>query len=231
MGNYLIIGGSSGIGKALVQILVDQGHSVYSTYNSTSPESTMNVNYQKFDVLEDTIDLDVLPDQLDGLAYCPGRINLKPFKRFTEDDFIEDYKVQVIGAAKTIQTLLPRLKPTEKASVVLFSTVAVQNGYNYHSLVSSSKGAIEGLTRALSAELAPKIRVNAVAPSLTDTPLAGKFLNTAQKVEVQTEKNPLKKVGSSEDVAKAAAYLLTPQSSWVTGQIIHVDGGSSIIKN
>ena len=165
------------------------------------------------------------------MAYCPGRINLKPFKRFTEDDFIEDYKVQVVGAAKTIQTVLSRLKSTENASVVFFSTVAVQNGYNYHSLVSSSKGAIEGLTRALSAELAPKIRVNAVAPSLTDTPLAGKFLNTPQKMEMQTEKNPLKKVCSSEDVAKAAAYLLTSQSSWVTGQIIHVDGGSSIIKN
>lgn len=231
MGNYLIIGGSSGIGKALVQNLASQGHSVYSTYNSTSLENTGNVNYQKFDVLEDTLDLDALPDQIDGLAYCPGRINLKPFKRFKEEDFIEDYKVQVVGAVKTIQTVLPRLKSTENASVVFFSTVAVQNGYNYHSLVSSSKGAIEGLTRSLSAELAPNVRVNAVAPSLTDTPLAGKFLNTPQKMEMQTEKNPLKKVGSSEDVAKAAAYLLTPQSSWVTGQVIHVDGGSSIIKN
>ena len=231
MGNYLIIGGSSGIGKALVQNMAGQGHFIYSTYNSTSPEISANVHYQKFDVLEDTLNLDELPEQLDGLAYCPGRINLKPFKRFTEDDFIEDYKVQVVGAAKTIQTVMSRLKSTENASVVFFSTVAVQNGYNYHSLVSSSKGAIEGLTRALSAELAPKIRVNAVAPSLTDTPLAGKFLNTPQKMEMQTEKNPLKKVGSSEDVAKAAAYLLTSQSSWVTGQIIHMDGGSSIIKN
>lgn len=230
MGNYIIIGGSSGIGKALVSTLANEGHSVYSTYNSTLPENTLNVNFQKFDVLTDTLDLDVLPEQIDGIAYCPGRINLKPFKRFTEEDFIEDYRVQVVGATKVIQTLMPRLKSTENASIVLFSTVAVQNGYNYHSLVSSSKGAIEGLTRSLSAELAPKIRVNAIAPSLTDTPLASKFLNTPQKVELQNDKNPLKKVGSAEDVAKAAAYLLTPSSSWVTGQILHIDGGSSIIK-
>lgn len=230
MGNYLVIGGSSGIGKALVNNLASEGHAVYSTFNSSEPDSSENVSFQKFDVLTDTLDLNTLPEQLDGLAYCPGRINLKPFKRFKEEDFIEDYQVQVIGAVKVIQTLLPRLKSTENASVVLFSTIAVQNGYNYHSLVSSSKGAIEGLTRSLSAELAPKIRVNAVAPSLTDTPLAGKFLNTPQKAELQAEKNPLKKVGSAEDVAKAASYLLTPQSSWITGQIMHVDGGSSIIK-
>ncbi len=230
MGNYLITGGSSGIGKALIEKLANQGHTVYATYNSTPPENYANVHFQQFDVLTDTLDLDALPEQIDGLAYCPGRINLKPFKRFKEEDFMDDYKVQVIGATKVIQTIMPRLRSTENASIVLFSTVAVQNGYNYHSLVSSSKGAIEGLTRALSAEFAPKIRVNAVAPSLTDTPLASKFLNTPQKMEMQTEKNPLKKVGSANDVAKAATFLLTPQSSWITGQIIHIDGGSSIIK-
>jgi len=230
MGNYVVIGGSSGIGKALVKLLSEDGNEVFATFNKTEVENAPNVIFQKFDVLEDRLNLDNLPEQIDGLAYCPGLINLKPFKRFTEDEFIEDYRVQVTGAVKVIQTLLPRLNATPNASVVLFSTIAVQSGYNFHSLVSSSKGAIEGLTRSLAAELAPKIRVNAVAPSLTDTPLANKFLNTDQKIELQNEKNPLKKVGSPIDIAKAAAYLLTPDSSWVTGQILHVDGGSSVLK-
>ena len=230
MGNYLVIGGSSGIGKALVSELVNEGHSVYTTYNATPIEATSNVSHQKFDVLTDSLNLDLLPDQIDGVAYCPGRIDLKPFKRFTENDFIEDYRVQVVGATKVIQSVLPILKSAENASIVLFSTIAVQSGYNFHSLVSSSKGAIEGLTRALAAELAPKIRVNAIAPSLIDTPLASKFLNTPDKIEFQKEKNPLKKVGNATEIAKAAAYLLTPSSSWLTGQIIHIDGGSSVIK-
>ena len=120
MGNYLIIGGSSGIGKELVKILAQKGHHVYSTYNSTSVENTDHVSYYKFDVLTDTLFIEEFPQQIDGMAYCPDRINLKPFNRFKEEDFIEDYQVQVIGAVKVIQTLLPLLKSRENASIVLF---------------------------------------------------------------------------------------------------------------
>lgn len=228
--NYVVIGGSSGIGRELVQLLEKEGNNVFATYHENIINSQGNIQYQKLDVLSDSLNLESFPEQIDGLVYCPGSINLKPFKRFSEDDFINDFKLQVVGATRVIKTLLPKLMKSENSSIVLFSTIAVQNGFNFHSQVATSKGAIEGLTRSLSAEFAPKIRVNAIAPSLTDTPLADKFLNTTQKMEAQTERNPLKKVGTVTDIAEAANYLLTPKSSWVTGQILHVDGGYSTIK-
>jgi len=171
-----------------------------------------------------------LPEEIHGLAYCPGSINLKPFHRFKDEDFIEDFKLQVSGAIKIIRTLLPRLKKSGDSSIVLFSTIAVQRGFNFHAQVSVSKGAVEGLTRALAAEFAPNIRVNAVAPSLTDTPLASRLLNSLEKKETQAQNNPLNRIGDAKEVAQAAAYLLTPNSSWTTGQILHVDGGHSTLK-
>jgi NAD(P)-dependent dehydrogenase (short-subunit alcohol dehydrogenase family) len=126
--------------------------------------------------------------------------------------------------------LLPKLKKSGNASILLFSTIAVQSGFSFHSQVAITKGAIEGLTRALATEFAPNIRVNAIAPSITDTNLAGKILNTPEKKAALAGQNPLKKIGSAKDIAEAALYLLTPKSSWVTGQIIHVDGGHSTIK-
>lgn len=229
MENYVVIGGSSGIGEALVNILESQGNQVFATYNTNKQVSRGNVEFNAFDVLEDQFNVDRLPEEIHGLAYCPGTINLKPFHRFSDDDFIEDYKLQVVGATKVLRQLLPRLKKSN-GSVVLFSTVAVQQGFDFHAQVSASKGAIEGLTRALSAELAPNIRVNAVAPSLTDTPLAGRLLSTPEKEQVHAEKNPLKRVGKAKDVANTAAFLLSSDSSWITGQVIAVDGGYSRVK-
>jgi NAD(P)-dependent dehydrogenase (short-subunit alcohol dehydrogenase family) len=164
------------------------------------------------------------------LVYCPGTIALKPFNRFSPTDFQTDYQLQVLGAIQSIQTALPALKKSEQAAIVLFSTVAVQQGLPFHSLVSASKGAIEGLTRSLAAELAPKIRVNAIAPSLTNTPLAENLLNSDAKREANAARHPLKRIGEASDIAHMAAFLLSDNASWVSGQILHVDGGISSLR-
>ena len=231
MANYLIIGGSSGIGSALVAQLVEEGHQVFATYNTHPVTSSFpNLSYYPLNVLDETLNLSFLPEKLDGIAFCPGAIQIKPFARIQPADFIADYHLQVVGAIKVIQGALPALKNAEQASIVLFSTVAVQLGLNFHSLVSASKGAIEGLTKSLAAELAPKIRVNAIAPSLTNTPLAAGLLNSDQKMEANAERHPLKRVGKPEDVSAMAAFLLSPKTSWITGQIISVDGGMGALK-
>jgi NAD(P)-dependent dehydrogenase (short-subunit alcohol dehydrogenase family) len=231
MKNYLVIGGSSGIGKALTEKLANAGHQVFATYNQNKPQAERsNTTYAFLDVLEDELNLDFLPESIQGLVYCPGSINLKPFARIKPASFAEDYQLQVIGAVKVIQTVLPKLKSAGNASILLFSTVAVQTGFQFHAQVSASKGAIEGLTRSLAAEFAPTIRVNAIAPSLTDTPLASKLLGTDDKREANAQRHPLKKIGSPEEIAEVAAFLLSDRSSWTTGQIMHIDGGMSAIK-
>jgi NAD(P)-dependent dehydrogenase (short-subunit alcohol dehydrogenase family) len=230
MKNYLIIGASSGIGKSLAEILSNHGHNVIGTYNSTEVTASDNVSYHALDVMDDELDLSFVPEQLDGIVYCPGSINLKPFHRIKPENFIEDLNLQVVGAIKVIQAILGNLKKGEHPSILLFSTVAVQMGFNFHTQVSVSKGAIEGLTKALAAELAPTIRVNCIAPSLTDTPLAGKLLSTDDKKQANAERHPLKKIGTPEDISEMAAFLLSDKAKWMSGQIIHIDGGASSIK-
>lgn len=229
MKNVLIIGASSGIGKALALQLVKHEIRVFGTYNQSESASTENIDFHHLNVLDEELDLSFVPDELHGLVYCPGSINLKPFHRIKPEEFAEDLQLQTIGAIKVIQQVLPKLK-SGKGSIVLFSTVAVQQGFNFHAQVAVSKGAIEGLTRALAAEFAPTIRVNCIAPSLTDTPLAEKLLNSDQKRETNAERHPLKRIGTSEDIANAVAFLLSEDSSWMTGQIMKVDGGMSAIK-
>jgi NAD(P)-dependent dehydrogenase (short-subunit alcohol dehydrogenase family) len=229
MKNYLVIGGSSGIGRAIAENLEKEGHNVYATY-CKNPLQSNGVAYHYLDVRENEFDLEYLPDTLHGLAYCPGSINLAPFHRIKPDAFAGDFELQVNGAVKVLQAVQKKLKAAGHASVVFFSTVAVQSGFNFHAQVAASKGAIEGLTRSLAAEWAPGIRVNAIAPSLTDTPLAEKLLNSDAKKEANAQRHPMKRIGSAEDIAETAAFLLTDRSSWMTGQVLHVDGGMSRLK-
>ncbi|MBW3469902.1 SDR family NAD(P)-dependent oxidoreductase [Arthrospiribacter ruber] len=222
--NIIVIGGNSGIGKALVENLQNAGANVFSFSRSAEGD-------QKIDVTSEDDFSGKFPDQIDGLVYCPGTINLKPFHRFSLTDFQNDLEVNFLGAVKVLQAAMKGLKKSESASVVLFSTVAVQVGLGFHASIASAKGAIEGLTRSLAAEWAPnKIRVNAIAPSLTETPLASQLLGTEEKKAASDKRHPLGRYGQPEDIASAAMYLLGSDSAWMTGQILHVDGGMSSVK-
>ena len=231
MANYLIIGASSGIGKKLAEQLSESGHHIFGTYCKNEIHSNNPlIQFHSLNVLDENIVLDFLPETLSGVIYCPGSINLRPFERIKPSDFIDDYNLQVVGAIKTIQNVAPKLKNSENAAIILFSTVAVQTGFPFHTQVSASKGAIEGLTKALAAEYAPKIRVNCIAPSLTNTPLAAYLLNSEQKIEASAQRHPLKRVGKTDDIVNIAEFLLSTKASWITGQIMHVDGGISTLK-
>ena len=232
MQQYLIIGASSGIGQQLATQLAQSGKQVIATFNKNQPVAeNHNIHFHHLNVLDETLSFNFLPDILSGLVYCPGSISLRPFERITPAGFEADFKLQVMGAIKVIQMALPRLKKAENGSIVLFSTVAVQTGLPFHTQVAASKGAIEGLTKALAAEFAPGIRVNCIAPSLTNTPLAASLLNTEQKMEANAQRHPLKRIGTTGDIANMAEFLLSEKSSWITGQIMHVDGGMSAIKS
>ena len=226
--NIVIIGGNSGIGGALAQQLAPSDN-LYVI--SREPEPTAGVTSIAADVLSDDIPVDQLPDEIHGLVYCPGSINLRPFKGLKTEAFQNDFEINVLGAVKTLQALEKKLVAANPASVVLFSTVAVQTGMPFHASVAAAKGAVEGLTRSLAAEWAPKIRVNAIAPSLVNTPLADKFLNNEAKMEKASERHPLKRVGTSSEIAALAAFLLSDNAGWVTGQIWTADGGIGSLKN
>ena len=227
--NILIIGGSSGIGRALVDIL-SADHNIYAACRHTESLAQTGVTTLDFDATTDTLDSSALPEQLDGFVYCPGSINLRPFRGLKPETFAQDFDLNVLGAVKALQSVLPLLQKSPQASLVFFSTVAVSTGMPFHASVAAAKGALEGLTRSLAAEFAPKFRVNCIAPSLTDTPLADKFLNNDAKREKAEERHPLKQVGRAENIAQLAAFLLSENSQWMTGQILHADGGIGDLK-
>lgn len=231
MKNYLIVGGSSGIGLALVKKLSAEGHQVLVVSRSNESLAGLpNITHLQKDIITTEIAEDELPGTLDGIAYCPGSINLKPFRSLKPEAFLEDFHINVLGAVKVLQASQKALKNAENPAVVLFSTVAVGQGMPFHASVAAAKGAVEGLTRSLAAEWAPSIRVNCIAPSLTDTPMAARLLSSIEKKEAAGGRHPLRRVGSPEEIASLASFLLSENSSWITGQVIGIDGGMSALK-
>ena len=224
--NIFIVGGSSGIGLELLRLLAP-GHQVFTASRHPGPTEGMEQTHLPMDVTRESFDLEGLPEKLDGFVYCPGSINLKPFKMLSLEAFQNDMEINFMGLLRVLREVMPRFNPG--ASLVFFSTVAVGSGMPFHTSVAASKGAIEGFARSLAAEYAPRLRVNVIAPSLVDTPLASRLLNHESKREKMAERHPLKRVGAPADIARAAAYLLSEDSSWMTGQVLGIDGGISTL--
>ncbi len=224
--NILLIGGSHGNGLELVHLL-HETHNVYVASRTADGLDALNVTHLPFDVTTDELDMAQLPENLHGFVYCPGSINLKPLKMMSLDAFREDMEINFFSLVKVTKEVMPRM--TDDSSVVFFSTVAVGMGMPFHTSVAAAKGAIEGFAKALAAEYTPKVRVNVIAPSLVDTPLASRLLSNDKKKEMMAERHPLKKVGTPGDIAHMAAFLLKEDSGWMTGQILGVDGGMSTL--
>lgn len=224
--NIVLIGGSKGIGLATVKMLSND-HDLFVLSRTNTNFEDLNISFRKFDVITDSMDEQVFPEIIDGLVYFPGSINLRPFHMLRPDIFEADMQLNFFPLIKIIQHLLPKLKRSEGASLIFFSSVAVKVGMPFHTSVSAAKGAIEGFSKALAAELAPGIRVNVIAPSLTNTSLAGKLLSSEEKIIKMGERHPMKRVGEAEDIANMVVFLLSEKSSWMTGQVLGVDGGLS----
>jgi NAD(P)-dependent dehydrogenase (short-subunit alcohol dehydrogenase family) len=227
MDRILIVGASRGIGAELARSLRGEARlwGVSREPGSDGFEAT-----RSWDAGSQDFPAEFVPARLNGLVYCPGTIRLEPFGKLTDQAYEDDFRVNLLGAVRAIRAALPALKAAEQASIVLFSTVAVTTGMPMHACVAAAKGAVEGLTRSLAAEFAPQIRVNAIAPSLTDTPLAGALLRTDRQRSAAADRHPLERVGDVADQAAAARFLLSREAGWITGQLLHVDGGLGAVR-
>lgn len=228
---FVIVGGSKGIGLGIVRRLVADGDFV--TVLSRSADSLAGVpgvTHHVFDATQDEIAQGMLPDTIDGLAYCPGSINLRMFRSLKPEMFRADFELNVVGAVRVIQAALPALKQSGAGSILLFSTVAVGQGMFAHASIAAAKGAIEGLTRTMAAEFSPEVRVNCLAPALTHTSLTEKFFSDEEKTKALGEKYPLGRTGTVDDLSSIGHFLLSPSSTWITGQVIGVDGGMSAVR-
>ncbi len=220
MKHFLLVGASSAIAQTTKSTLLDKGYEV-----------TQLSRVESFSDYELTDYLSALPaidDRFDGIVYFPGSINLKPFRSLKLEDFQSDFNIHVLGAVNVLKTYQSNLN--EGSSVVLISSVAATTGMPFHASVASVKAAVEGFARSLAAEWAPKIRVNVVAPSLTQTPMAEKLTNTPEKIEAGAQRHPLKRLGNTTDLANAITFLLGEESAWITGQVLAVDGGMGNLK-
>jgi len=221
MKTILIIGGSKGIGEAILKSQLNK-HKVVNISRSMPNITHQNLTHYSCDIL-----IDELPDlnEVDSLIYCPGSINLKPFSRFKIEEFQSDFEINVLGAVKAIQKYLPQLKQSNKSTILLFSTVATKLGMPFHTSIASAKSAVEGLVKSLGAELVPKIRINAIAPTITNTTLAEKLLRNDAMKEAIAERHPLKKYLIPQEVADMADFLISEKSGAMSGQIISLDCG------
>lgn len=234
-GNFVVAGGSKGIGLEIVNQLAPFADRI-DVYSRSPGELAdhENVFRHDMDFTANDLDFSSIPAVVNGVVYCPGTINLRSFRALKPADFVADFEVNLVGAVKFLQGCLPSLKKGAaegSASVVMFSTVAVSQGLSMHASVAAAKGAVEGLTRSLAAEWAPKIRVNCIAPALTDTPLAARFFSSPENREAMASKYPLGRTGLPTDLASTARFLLSKEASWMTGQVLAVDGGMSTLRN